>query len=55
MIEQAEAVVHLVIGTYFRPTKTFSEFRELMNGHSVNPLRAFSEKCWSELQAPNDR
>ena len=55
VIEKAEAVVHLVIDTYFTPNKTFSEIRELMNGHAVNPLRAFSEECRAELQALNDR
>ena len=53
VIEKAEAVVHLILDTYFTPNKTFSEFRELMNGHAVNPLRAFSEECRSELQALN--
>jgi hypothetical protein len=31
--------------------KSFSEVRELKNGHAVNPLRAFSEECRVELQA----
>ena len=34
VIEKAEAVVHLIIDTYFTPNKTFSEFRELMNSQS---------------------
>ena len=55
VIEKAEAVVHLIIDTYFTPNKSFSEFRELMNGHAANPLRAFSEECRAELQALNDR
>jgi hypothetical protein len=55
VIEKAEAVVHLIIETYFTPNKTFSDFRELMNGHSANPLRAFSEECRSELHSLNDR
>jgi len=55
VIEKAEAVVHLIIDTYFTPNKTLSEVRELMNGHAVNPLRAFSEQCRAELQALNDR
>jgi hypothetical protein len=55
VIEKAEAVVHLIIDTYFTPNKTFSEFRELMNGHAVNPLRVFSEECRVELRTLNDR
>ena len=55
VIEKAEAVVHLIIDTYFTPNKTLSEFRELMNGDTVNPLRIFSEQCRAELQALSDR
>jgi len=40
---RALTVLHLIINTYFTLNKTFSEFRELMNRHAVNPLRAFSE------------
>ncbi|WP_331375171.1 hypothetical protein [Sinorhizobium chiapasense] len=54
VIEKAEAVVHLIVDTYFAPNTTFSEVRELMNGHAVNPLQAFSEACRAELQALND-
>jgi hypothetical protein len=45
----------LIIDTYFTPNKTFSEVRELMNSHAVNPLRAFSEQCRAELHSLNDR
>ena len=55
VIERAKAVVHLIIDTYFTPDKTFSDIREQMNGHAVNPLRAFSEECRAELQALSDR
>ena len=55
VIEKAEAVVRLIIDTYFTPNKTFSEFRDLMNDNAVNPLRAFSEECRAELHALNDR
>ena len=55
VIERAKAVVHLIIDTYFTPDKTFSDIREQMNGHAVNPLRAFSEECRAELRALNDR
>ena len=51
VIEKVEAVAHMIIDTYFTPNKTFSHFRVLMNGHAVNPLRAFSEECPTELRA----
>jgi hypothetical protein len=55
VIERAEAVVHLIIDTYFTPNKTFSDLRDLMSSHAVSPLRAFSEECRAELQALNYR
>jgi hypothetical protein len=51
VIEKAEAVVLLIIDTYSIPNKTFSDLRDLMSSHAVNPLRAFSEECRAELQA----
>jgi len=50
VVEKAEAVVRLIIDTYFAPNKTFPELRALVNSHAVDPLRAFSEECRAELQ-----
>jgi hypothetical protein len=55
VIGKADAVIHLILDTYFTPNRTFSEIRGLMNGHAVNPLRAFSEECRAELQALSNR
>jgi hypothetical protein len=55
VIEKAETVVLLIIDTYSVPNKTFSDLRDLMSSHAVNPLRAFSEECRAELQALNSR
>jgi hypothetical protein len=41
VIEKADAVVHLIIDTYFTPNKTFSEVRELMNGHAAKSAAGF--------------
>jgi hypothetical protein len=49
VVEKAEAVVRMIVDTYFAPNKTFPELRELMNSHAVDPLRAFSEECREEL------
>ena len=49
VVDKAEAVVHLIINTYFTPNKTFSDFRELINGPAANPLQDFSEACRTEL------
>jgi hypothetical protein len=50
VIEKAEAVVRVSMDMYFAPNKTFPEFRQLINSHSVGePLRAFSDECRNEL------
>ena len=51
VVEKAEAVVRVIVDTYFAPNKTFPELRKLMSSHAVDPLRAFSEECHAELQA----
>src|SRR4051812_24323592 len=51
VVEKAEAVVRVIVDTYFTPNKTFPELRKLMNSHAIDPLRAFSEECRAELQA----
>jgi hypothetical protein len=51
VVEQAEAVVQTIVGTYFAPNKTFPELRGLVNSHAIDPLRAFSDECRAELQA----
>ena len=42
----------MIVDTYFTPNKTFPEVRKLMDSRPIDPLRAFSEKCRAELQAP---
>ena len=54
VVEQAHAVVGMIVDTYFAPNKTFPELRKLMNSHAIDPLRAFSEECRAELQALKD-
>jgi hypothetical protein len=49
VVEKAEAVVQLIVDTYSAPNKTFPELRELVNQHTIDPLRAFSEECREEL------
>jgi hypothetical protein len=55
VIEAAEAVIRMIIDTYFVPNKTFPQLREMVNSHFADPLRAFSEECRTELQALNER
>jgi hypothetical protein len=52
VVEKAEAVVRVIVDTYFTPNKTFPELRGLMNSHTIDPLRAFSEECREELSDP---
>jgi hypothetical protein len=51
VVEAAEAVVRMIVETYFAPNKTFPEVRKLMNSHAIDPLRAFADECRAELRA----
>jgi hypothetical protein len=51
VVEKAEAVVRMIVDTYFAPNKTFPEVRKLMDSHAIDPLRTFSEQCRADLQA----
>jgi hypothetical protein len=51
VIENAEAVIRMIVDTYFAPNKTFPEVRKLMASHTIDPLRSFSEECRAELRA----
>ena len=50
VVDAAEAVVRMIIDTYFVPNKTFLQVRDMVNSHSIDPLRAFAEACRAELQ-----
>jgi hypothetical protein len=54
VVEKAEAVLRMIVDTYFEPNKTFPELHNLLNTHPMDPLRAFSEECRAELQAFRD-
>src|SRR4051795_13307885 len=45
VVDKAEAVVRVVVETYFAPNKTFLELHKLIDSHALDPLRAFSEEC----------
>jgi hypothetical protein len=51
VVEKAEAIVRMIVDTYFAPNKTFPEVRKLMDSRAIDPLRTFSEACRAELQA----
>jgi hypothetical protein len=51
VVEAAEAVVRMIVETYFAPNKTFPEVGQLVNSHAIDPLRVFSEQCRSEMRA----
>jgi hypothetical protein len=52
VVKRAEAVVRMVVDTYFAANKTFPEMRKLMDTRAIDPLRDFSEECRAELQSP---
>src|ERR1700754_1656077 len=49
VIEKAEAVVRMIVDTYFAPNKTFPEVRKLMDSRAIDPLRIFSDECRTDL------
>ncbi len=49
IVERADAVVRMIVDTYYSPNKTFSELRATMGSHALDPLLAFSEACREEL------
>lgn len=51
VVQQADAVIGLIVETYFAPNKAFLELRDLTKDHQIDPLRAFSEECRFELEA----
>jgi hypothetical protein len=54
VLEKADAVVQMIIETYFSPNKTAPELRKLLDTHAIDPLRAFSEECRAELESLAD-
>ena len=54
VIEEAEKVVRVILETYPKPNKTFSELRDMAHDmaheRSLDPLRRFSKSCREELQ-----
>jgi hypothetical protein len=51
VVEAAEAVVRMIVETYFAPNETFPEVRKLVNSRGIDPLRIFSEECRTEMRA----
>jgi hypothetical protein len=54
VVGKAETIVRTIIETYFAPNKTFIEFRELVNGHTIDLLRPFTDECRAELQVTHE-
>jgi hypothetical protein len=54
VVDKADAVVRAIIETYFTPNKTFLEFQELVESHTIDLLHPFTEECRTELQALPD-
>ncbi|QIP05193.1 hypothetical protein [Bradyrhizobium symbiodeficiens] len=49
VVERAEELIRMIVGTYFTPNKTLPELRHLIDSHTLDPLRRFSEECRMEL------
>jgi hypothetical protein len=44
VVERAEALIRMIVDTYFTPNKKLPELRGLIDSHTLDPLRAFSEE-----------
>ena len=55
VLQRAEAVVRMIIETYFSPNKTPLELRTLLDSNAIDPLHAFSEECRTELETLKGR
>jgi len=55
VVERAEAVAEMIVGTYSAPNRTFPELPDLIKSHTMDPLRSFSEACREELSSLNRR
>jgi glycogen debranching enzyme len=54
VVDKAEAVVRTIVETYFSPNKTFLEFRDLVETHTIDLLCPFTDECRAELEAIRD-
>jgi hypothetical protein len=52
VIQEAERVAQLIVDSYSKENKTFDDLRILMDEHSLDPLKEFSECCREELRGP---
>jgi hypothetical protein len=50
VVEEVNKVARLIVNSYSQPNKTFNELRAMVDKHSFDPLRAFSESCREELE-----
>jgi hypothetical protein len=50
IVEKAEAVVRMIVDTYFSPNRSFLELRHMMDSRAMDPFRDFSEACREELR-----
>jgi len=52
VIREAERIAQLIVDSYSEKNKTFDDLRILMDKHSLDPLKDFSEYCREELRGP---
>jgi len=50
VVDDADKVVRLIVETYLAPNKAFGDLESILQGHTIDPLRQFSEACRDELQ-----
>ncbi len=49
VVQHADALVRLIIDTYFEPNTTLRELRDAVDRNRFDPIRQFSEACREDL------
>ena len=49
VVDAGNPVLRLIIDTYFEPSKSLREVRDILIGGHLDPLRRFSEACRENL------
>jgi hypothetical protein len=52
IVEEAERVARLIEDSYSEKNKTSNDLRVMIDEHTLDPLRDFSESCRQELRGP---
>src|SRR5260221_5414184 len=53
VLKEAESCIRRIVDLYRRPNMTADQFREALDANELDPLKAFSAACRTELLTPS--